>query len=165
MLWKFKVNDPGDSSNNGMIVTQGDCGTTGTPVAESSSTKLFGNASLVQETLAAAQRWNVQSYCDQYFRFLGIPGTKTRVTGNYNTGDNRVLSVIGAWAQVTQANEPGANVPTSAAMMWLSGGEGYFRAKVTVTRSVFPWQQNTREGYQQMITNGPGVRFCGWVWT
>lgn len=118
-----------------------------------------------QQPMAAARSatYNVTSRCDKEFKFAGISVTKVRLTGTYVTGQGKVLRTTGVAPTVLHNYEPGSSIAFSNNSHWVSGGKGYFRTNVAVTRSLFGWNHSTRSANLQLVTNGPGVVSCSWI--
>lgn len=138
-------------------------------VTEAESTRsVAGQAKLGQTraAAAAAATYNVHSHADESFVFAGITVSKTRVWADYVTGSGVVKSIRDYGCQLVQNYEPTAEISTVEQSKSLSGGKATFKCKVTVKRGApTPWGQitwSTRQAYQYMSVNGPGVYAHGW---
>lgn len=110
----------------------------------------------------AATVYNVSATCNQGFKFVGVLITQTRVTGKYQTQNQKVIKTTGVSGRVMKSYEPGASIAFSEEEHFRSGAKGIFKVTVTVSRSLFGWNHSTRSGVQVLRVNGKDSEACFW---
>ena len=139
-----------------------DCGVASKEAVKSNATSASRSAASPMATARAATIYNVTTTCDQKFLFLGINITQTRVTGKYQTQNQKVIKTTKASGSVIKSYEPGASISFSEDEHYRSGAKGIFKVRVTVTRSIFGWNHSTRSGVQVLRVNGKDREACFW---
>lgn len=104
----------------------------------------------------------------QWFKFLGITISETKVSGTYLVSGGKAVSIKSYACTVLQNLDPLANISSSKNGSYISDGKATMECKVVVKRGApTPWgglNWSTREGIQYLTANGQGkVEEEGWL--
>lgn len=137
----------------------------GVSVTASSGSVPVRSAARGGVTLLAAGGRSYSGWCSQQVSILGVTVTETRIDADFDTFNGRVTGIRNARDRVVTNFQPFTTVDFRDRRTEVSGGTGYVRSLVSVTRGPVKGLSSNVENWQTMAMNGSGsLTACRFGW-